>query len=108
MSKRDFDEYYNSIFEQYKSLQGSLEEMSKEVSNGMVEPERLDNLRATVAPVVTSYQTLSYIKYLLDKPNKCTKRARYDKQSVLLKKSEENNGKKILNRNSDIIRDIKL
>lgn len=106
--KKDFDEYYNKIFKQYNELQKSLEEMSEEVSKGMVEPERLTNLKSTLQPVLTSFQTLSYIKYLLDKPARKNKRKRYHTNNKLLYNSGENTGDKVLSRNDNLIHNTKL
>lgn len=106
MAKRDFDVYYNKIFKQYNDLQITLEDMSKQAAEGMIEPERLEALKATVAPVVTSFQTLSYIKYLLDKPKRKTKIKRYDDR--LLKRSGKFTGDNILNNNKDIINNLKF
>lgn len=108
MAKRDFDEYYNKIFKQYNELQVTLEDMSKEVSNGMIEPERLEALKNTVAPVATSFQTLSYIKYLLDIPARKIKRKRYNTNSCLLKRAGEHTGNNIMSKNQDIIDNVKL
>ena len=108
MAKKDFDEYYNKIFKQYNDLQVTLEDMSKEVSNGMIEPERLEALKNTVAPVATSFQTLSYIKYLLDIPTRKTKRKRYDTNNYLLKRVGNCNGNTIMSKNKEIIDNIRL
>lgn len=106
MAKHDFDVYYNKIFKQYNDLQVTLEDMSKQVSEGMIEPERLEALKGTIAPVVTSFQTLSYIKYLLDKPKRKAKIKRYN--TILLKRSGNNTGDKILANNLNIINNLKL
>lgn len=108
MAKKDFDEYYNKIFKQYNELQVTLEDMSKEVSNGMIEPERLEALKNTVAPIATSFQTLSYIKYLLDIPTRKTKRKRYNTNNYLLKRVGDCNGNNIMSKNKEIIDNIRL
>lgn len=104
MAKHDFDDYYNKIFKQYNDLQVTLEDISKQVSEGMVEPERLEALKNTVTPVLNTFQTLSYIKYLLDKPNR--KGKRYN--NMLLKRSGKFNGDNIINNNKDIINNLKI
>ena len=108
MAKKDFDEYYNKIFKQYNDLQVTLEDMSKEVSDGMIEPERLEALKNTIAPVATSFQTLSYIKYLLDIPTRKTKRKRYNTNNYLLKRAGDCNGNNIMSNNQNIIDNVKL
>lgn len=71
--KKDFDEYYNQICKQYNELQMVLKDLSKEVDEGIIEPERIDQLKVTISPIENSYKILSYIKYLLDKPCKSKK-----------------------------------
>ena len=106
--KKDFDRYYEQIANQYKELNNVLENMNKELQEGMIEPERLENLKLTLAPVITTYQQLSYIKYLLDQPANKKKHSRYKKSSKLLKESKNNNGNNIIERNEDIIKNTRL
>lgn len=82
--KKDFDDYYNQICKQYDELQEVLADLSEEVSNGMIEPERIEQLKLTIKPVENSYRTLSYIKYLLDKPKRASKQGRYANRSKKL------------------------
>lgn len=74
MSKRHFDVYYNKIVKQYEELSHALEELSQEVNDNLTSPEVVENMKTTMKPIAESYQVLSYIKYLLDKPNKQKKR----------------------------------
>ena len=79
MARKHFEEYLSTITAQYRDLQETLAEMSKEVDEGMIEPERIEQLKATIAPVKNSFDTLLYIKYLLDKPVKPAKHKKYDR-----------------------------
>lgn len=106
--KKDFDRYYEQIANQYKELNKVLENMNKELQEGMVEPERLENLKLTLAPVITTYQQLSYIKYLLDMPANKKKHLRYKKSSKLLKEAKTNNGNNIIERNETILKNAQL
>lgn len=81
MARKDFDEYLTQVTNQYRSLQEALKEMSEEVENNMMSPEQLNQLKATIAPVKTSFDTLNYIRYLLDKPKRKAKESRYNKQN---------------------------
>lgn len=104
MSKKDFDDYYNKIYSQFHSLNEVFEDLSKEVASGMVEPERQEQLMKTIEPIKNSYQTLSYIKYLLDKPSRKSKEPRYKQQNKkLLKICENHKGEDILKNNSKIL-----
>lgn len=109
MAKKDFDEYYNKIAKQYYSLNEVLTDLSKEVQDNMVEPERLDQLKKTIEPVKNSYQTLMYIKYLLNKPSKKQKQNKYDKQmKKIIKQSEGKHSTDIIKNNEDIISSLKI
>lgn len=108
MAKRDFDDYYNKVYAQFHSLQEAFNEMNEEVNNGMVEPERLEQLKLTIAPIKESYQTLSYIKYLIDKPAKKRKLPRYKQMNKkLLDLADGHKDSDVLKRNSEILQSLK-
>ena len=108
MARKDFDRYYDQIANQYRELNHVLENMNKELQEGMIEPERVDNLKLTLAPVITSYQQLSYIKYLLDMPTRRNKVKRYKSSSKSLKEAKNNTGDVILSNNDKVIQNVKL
>ena len=108
MSRKHFDDYYNKVCAQFLSLNEVFDDLSKEVAEGMVEPERLEQLKVTLQPIKDSYQTLSYIKYLLDKPQKAQKEPRYKGMNKrLLKISEGHQDTDVLNRNKQILDELK-
>lgn len=103
MAKKDFDRYYNQVYIQYKELQENLKELSEELEKGMVTPEQVQQLKSTLSPIVTNYQTLSYIKYLLDLPASKSKKNRFKKQTKLLTVSKDCSGDKLLQQNKLIL-----
>jgi hypothetical protein len=108
MARKDFDDYYNKVCKQFHSLKVVFDDLSKEVAEGMVEPERQKQLEATIEPIKNSYQTLSYIKYLLDKPNRKEKEARYKRMNKkLLEISEGHTQQEVLKQNQYILDNIK-
>lgn len=109
MARRDFDNYYNQICNQYFELQQVLKDLSKEVSEGMIEPKRIEQLKQTIVPVENNYRTLGYIKYLLDKPKRKRKELRYRNMSKkLLKQSEGRTQKDLVRENNDIIKGLHI
>lgn len=109
MARKDFNDYYDNICSQYLELQEVLKDLSAEVSNGMIEPERIEQLMLTIKPVENNYRTLSYIKYLLDKPNKTSKVARYNKMSKNLQSVSKGHTQNDLEtQNRKIIDNLKL
>lgn len=108
MARKDFDKYYNQVCSQFFALNEVFDDLSREVAQGMVEPERQNQLELTIAPIKNSYQTLSYIKYLLDKPTRKEKEPRYKRMNKkLLKISEGHQASDILGTNQKILNDLK-
>ena len=79
MSKKHFEEYLNSVYESYLRLEKVYKAYQEECERDMVEPERLQQIEDMIKPVKDSYNSLRYVKYLLDMPNKKSKTARYTK-----------------------------
>ena len=108
MARKDFDEYYNKISSQLFELDKVFKELAAEADAGMVEPERLEQVKITIEPIKTSYHTLSYIKYLLDKPARKSKHERYDKQNKkVLNSSKGYHSKDYIDKNSKILGGLK-
>lgn len=108
MARKDFDIYYRKIANQYFGLNETLKEMSKEVENELIDPSRLEQLKATILPVKNSYETLNYIRYLLDMPNKKSKKEAYKgRAKKVLAQSGNRSGDKILQNNKNIIDSVK-
>ena len=104
MARKHFEEYLSVITQQYISLNETLQDMSKEVDDGMIEPERLDQLKATIAPVKQSFDTLTYIKYLLDKPTRTAKHKSYNNRNKkVIKQTQHVTQDVVVKRNKEII-----
>lgn len=109
MAKKHFDNYFNIIYSQYLQLQAALQAMSKEVEENIVPPERIEELKKTIQPVKTAYETLLYVKYLLDMPARKQKKARYDKtMQKVIAKTGEHNGDATIKRNKETIDSLTL
>jgi hypothetical protein len=108
VARKDFDDYYNKIASQLFELDRVFKDLSEEVSTGMVEPERIEQLKITIEPIRTSYHTLSYIKYLLDKPARKSKHKRYDSQNKkILNSTRGYQSKDYIDKNSKILEGLK-
>lgn len=109
MARKDFDQYYNQICEQYFELQDMLKEISQEVSEGIVEPERIEQLKKTIQPIENNYRTLGYIKYLLDKPTRKQKQKMYKKMNQkLLKQCEGKTQEDLVKEGQSILSNLSL
>lgn len=110
MAKKHFDEYFNKIYLQYLQLQRVLEDMTKEVEQNIVSPERIEELKKTIQPVKTAYETLLYVKYLLNMPQRKSKVDRYNKQefSKMKSKTGDNYGPNVIKNNNSVISNLSL
>lgn len=107
MARKHFDDYLNTITKQYIQLNETLKDLSEEVDNNMIEPERLEQLKATIAPVKQSFDTLTYIKYLLDKPTRKSKEQGYNRMNKKVIDSTKHVDRKVVEkRNDDIISNL--
>lgn len=107
MSRKDFDLYFRKVASQYQQLNEVLQDLSAEVNNNMCDPQRLEQLRATILPVKNSYDTLNYIRYLLDKPTRKSKHRAYDRQNKdLLSASKGKTSRDVIENNDSIIRNL--
>ena len=57
----------------YTEMIDALHDMEKEASEGLVAPEKLDQLKNMVEPIKNNYMRISYIMYLLNLPNRESK-----------------------------------
>lgn len=84
MSKKDVDAYFNQICSDYHDLIETLHEMEEEVSKGLLDPDKLIQIKQTIEPMKVNWQRISYIMYLLNKPSKKKKWNRYENQNKKL------------------------
>ena len=92
MSVKAVNEAYNQICEQYAEMLENIKDLEKEASEGIVEPERVENLREQIEPIKRNYERWTYMMYLLHQPERKSKHARYASQNrALLKKLNSQN-----------------
>ena len=108
MAVKHIKEYYEHICNQYVQMNEELKEFQKEVETGLIEPERLDNLKAVIEPLKNNYMTLSWIMYLLNKPQRDKKDKAYQKRTKKFTDSLDKNFDKesILKQNEEVIKSI--
>ena len=108
MAVKHIKEYYDQVCEHYHLLNEELKDFQKEVENGLVAPERIDNLKAIIEPVKNNYMTLSWIMYLLNQPQRDSKEREYQRRNKKFIESLDKNFDKasILKQNEDVIKKI--
>ena len=108
MAVKHIKEYYEQVCDQYVMMNEELRDFQKEVENGLVEPERLDNLKKMIEPLKNNYMTLSWIMYLLNQPNRDSKERAYQKRNKKFIESLDKNFNKesIMKQNDEVIKSI--
>jgi hypothetical protein len=108
MAVKHIKEYYEQVCEQYVQMNEELRDFQKEVENGLVEPERLDNLNKMIEPLKNNYMTLSWIMYLLNQPQRDSKERAYEKRNKKFIDSLDKNFNKesIMKQNDEVIKNI--
>ena len=70
MSRKHVEDYFNQVCEDYHEMVQTLKDMEDECNNGLVPPERVEQLKNMLEPIKTNYARISYIMFLLNMPNK--------------------------------------
>lgn len=97
MAKKDVDNYFKQICDDYKDMLDALHDMEEEASKNLISPEQLEVTKSQVDVIKNNYMRISYIMYLLNRPNNKKKTSRYDKNFSFEKQAtldgirEENN-----------------
>ena len=108
MAVRHIKEYYEQVCSQYIQMNEELKDFQKEVENGLVEPERIENLKKMIEPLKNNYMTLSWIMYLLNQPQRDSKERPYQKRTKKFTESLDKKFNKdgILKQNEEVIKSI--
>lgn len=110
MAKRHVDEYFDIIANQYSDMLANLREIEEACQTGMLDPDRLENIKILMKPLKENYMRISYIMFLLNKPNRESKIKRYEEQNkkLLEKIGKENTLEAIEDENNEIIGQIQM
>ena len=108
MAVKHVKEYYEHVCNQYLQMNEELRDFQKEVENGLIPPERIDNLKAVIEPLKNNYMTLSWIMFLLNKPQRDSKDKSYQKRTKKFTDPLDKNFDKesILKQNDGVIKSI--
>lgn len=107
MSVKHIEQYYNEVRNNYLEMQKTLHCMEEEIAKKMMPPEALDNMKKMMSALVDNYQKLSYIMYLLHKPNKKQKQRGYEKRNKeLLKRCAGKDSSFVVKQNKECIENL--
>ena len=104
MAKRHVIDYYNKVADQFSQLLLELKSFEEEANKGLFPPERLDEIKKIIQPLKSNYETLSYIIFLLNMPNRKSKESKYRKQ---IKLHNVISDKQVLDQNAQVINKLK-
>ena len=70
MSVKHVKDYYNKVCEQYHDFIAELKDFEQLCNDGLVQPEVIEQAKKSIAPLKDNWEKLTYLMYLLNKPNK--------------------------------------
>jgi len=70
MSVKDVNEYYDKLGVDYLEMMAALKDLEEECGKGLISPDKVDQFKKMLEPIKINYSRISYIMYLLNKPNK--------------------------------------
>lgn len=107
MSRKHVDDYFNQLYSDYLEMIEALKDMEEECKNGIVSPDRVEQLKNMLEPIKINYERISYIIFLLNMPNKKEKRRWYDKQHSKIKFNNQNTLEGVRQENKQALEDAK-
>ena len=80
MAVKDVRKYYYTMLAQYLDEKQNLADFEEALKDGLITEEQMQEALDTVASLEANYYRLTYIMYLLDMPNRNSKKDTYVKQ----------------------------
>ena len=81
MAARDVKEYYFKLIAQKAELEADLADFEEALKNGFITEEQMQAAKDELIPYQINLDRLTYIIYLLELPNRKTKKAKFAKQN---------------------------
>ena len=81
MAARDVKEYYFKLIAQKAELEADLADFEEALKNGFITEEQMQTAKDELIPYQINLDRLTYIMYLLELPNRKTKKAKFTKQN---------------------------
>lgn len=108
MSIKHVNKYYKQICEQYQEMLDNIKDLEDESLKGLIEPERIERLKDSIAPIKLNYERWSYMMFLLHQPNRKEKIVKYKKQnkSLLAKLDKSNSLEEVYKENQEAMKHI--
>lgn len=81
MAKRDIIKYYQQVQNQYLEMLSDMKDFDEALKLGKVEQSQFDQAQNLVNKLKENYERLTYVMVLLNKPNKKSKKHKYERQN---------------------------
>ena len=81
MAARDVKEYYFKLIAQKAELEADLADFEEALKNGFITEEQMQAAKDELIPYQINLDRITYIIYLLELPNRKTKKAKFAKQN---------------------------
>lgn len=81
MAVKDVKEYYFKLIAQKAELEADLADFEEALKNGFITEEQMQVAKDELVPYQINLDRLTYIMYLLELPNRKTKKAKFAKQN---------------------------
>ena len=81
MAVKDVKEYYFKLIVQKAELEADLADFEEALKNGFITEEQMQAAKDELVPYQINLDRLTYIMYLLELPNRKTKKAKFAKQN---------------------------
>ena len=81
MAVKDIKEYYFKLIAQKAELEADLADFEEALKNGFITEEQMQAAKDELIPYQINLDRLTYIMYLLELPNRKTKKAKFAKQN---------------------------
>ena len=81
MAVKDVKEYYFKLIAQKAELEADLADFEEALKNGFITEEQMQAAKDELVPYQINLDRLTYIMYLLELPNRKTKKAKFANQN---------------------------
>ena len=92
MAVKDVKQYYYTMLNQYLEMKANLADFEQGLADGYITEDQLIAAQEEIYALESNYERLSYIMYLLEMPNRSSKKEGYNQRNkILMEHFTENN-----------------
>ena len=108
MARKDVILYYLQVQNQYFEMVANVKDVEEAIKSGILEQSRADEMTKEIETIKNNYERLSYIMFLMNKPNKTQKQFNEERQNKEWYEYLSGSSKEaIINENNDALADFK-